>query len=75
MDQVPTGDVVDTVGAGDAYTAILATGILDRWPPKTILKRATEFAGAVCTLQGAIPEDSAFYDPYLPWTKEGGNGH
>lgn len=74
-DNVPKQSVVDTVGAGDAYTAVLALGVLSGWSPETILDRATEFAGAVCALQGAIPDEAAFYDPYLPWITEGGNGY
>lgn len=60
---------VDTVGAGDAYASILAIGYLLGWPPNTILERATEFAGAVCTVKGAIPDDPQFYQPYLKWTE------
>jgi fructokinase len=59
--------VIDTVGAGDAYTAILALGILGHWSPETILSRASEFAGSVCAIEGGIPANGAFYDPYLPW--------
>ncbi len=67
MEEAPVQAVIDTVGAGDAYTAILAMGILRDWAPGTILERATEFAGAVCGLSGAIPEDRSFYRPYLHW--------
>ncbi|NOY53346.1 MAG: carbohydrate kinase [Deltaproteobacteria bacterium] len=59
--------MVDTVGAGDAYTAILAMGILRGWAPELILDRAAEFAGAVCGLPGAVPDNGAFYRPYLTW--------
>jgi len=67
VEGTPAQAVIDTVGAGDAYTAILAMGILRDWTPETILSRATEFAGAVCGLPGAIPEDDSFYRPYLHW--------
>jgi fructokinase len=70
-DGVPTQRVVDTVGAGDAYTAVLAMGILSDWAPTMILDRSTLFAGAICTLPGAIPEDLSFYHPYLHWLEEG----
>lgn len=73
--KVPEVNVVDTVGAGDAYTSILALGILNKWPSEAILDRATEFAGAICAIEGAIPQDPRFYDPYLPWIKEDRNGH
>jgi len=51
----------DTVGAGDAYASVLAAGILLNWDPEKILKNATDFAGKVCTLKGALPEAPGFY--------------
>ncbi len=62
--------VRDTVGAGDAFAAILAAGFLKNWEPGIILKRAAAFAGAVCGIAGAIPHDTDFYAPYTEWTKE-----
>jgi fructokinase len=52
----------DSVGAGDAYASILALGYLNNWPPDQILERATDLAERVCTLKGAIPKATAFYD-------------
>ncbi len=51
----------DTVGAGDAYASVLAAGILLNWDLEKILKKATDFAGKVCTLKGALPEAPDFY--------------
>lgn len=51
----------DTVGAGDAYAAVLAAGILLKWEPEKILESATDFAGKVCTLKGALPREPEFY--------------
>lgn len=65
-------EVVDTVGAGDGYAAILAAGYLLGWDPAIILRRATRFAGAICRLPGAVPEDPNFYRPFLGWMKNGG---
>lgn len=53
--------IADTVGAGDAYSAILAIGILSKWPMKKIIEKAAEFSGAVCEINGAVPEDKQFY--------------
>ncbi|MGM0453150.1 MAG: PfkB family carbohydrate kinase [Thermodesulfobacteriota bacterium] len=61
----PIDDMVDTVGAGDAYSAILAIGYLQRWPPARIVSTATDFAGRICHIQGAVPEDASFYTPFL----------
>ena len=53
--------VADTVGAGDAYTAMLAAGILEGWEPERILSTAARFASRICSIEGAIPEDMEFY--------------
>lgn len=46
--------VVDTVGAGDAYTAVLVTGLLHEWPVEEISDRANQLAAQVCMHAGAI---------------------
>ena len=58
--------VVDSVGAGDAYAAMLAAGILKDWPPREALQRATMFAARICEIKGAIPDSSSFYEPFKP---------
>jgi len=58
--------VVDSVGAGDAYAAMLAAGLLRNWPPQEILQRASLFASRICEIKGAIPESSSFYEPFKP---------
>lgn len=47
--------VVDTVGAGDAFTAVLTFGWLHGWSPERIIERANRHAAEVCTHRGAIP--------------------
>jgi fructokinase len=47
--------VVDTVGAGDAFTAALAMGLLRGCNLANIQKVATEVAGYVCSCTGATP--------------------
>jgi fructokinase len=56
--------VIDTVGAGDAFSAIFLLGRARNWPLEQTLARANEFAGAVCALAGAIPRDMSFYDKW-----------
>ncbi|MGE5431957.1 MAG: carbohydrate kinase family protein [Syntrophomonadaceae bacterium] len=56
--------IADTVGAGDAYSAILAIGYLHGWPVKRINGIATEFASSLCQIEGALPKDDEFYDDY-----------
>jgi len=47
--------VVDTVGAGDSYTAALAFGLLAGYSPGRILEQAHRIADYVCTQSGAMP--------------------
>jgi len=47
--------VVDTVGAGDAFTAALAMGLLRGRKLADIQRVATEVAGYVCSFPGATP--------------------
>jgi len=56
--------VVDTVGAGDGYAAILAIGYLQNWQPEKILDVATEFAGRICEIKGAFPSHWQFYGDF-----------
>jgi len=51
----PPVAVVDTVGAGDAYSAALAWGILRGLPLPQINQAASEVAAYVCTQPGATP--------------------
>lgn len=57
--------VVDTVGAGDAFSAIFLLGSALGWRLETTLSRANAFAAAICTIAGAVPADSAFYAPWM----------
>lgn len=57
--------VIDTVGAGDAFAAIFLLGTLRGWPLESTLARANEFAGAICTIPGAVPQDLGFYDRWM----------
>ena len=56
--------VVDSVGAGDAYAAMLAAGLLEKWCPEEIVERASLFASRVCEIKGAIPDSASFYEPF-----------
>lgn len=56
--------LVDTVGAGDAFSAVFLLGEALQWPLELTLTRANDFAGAVCGIAGAGPREDGFY---LPW--------
>jgi len=57
--------IVDTVGAGDAFSAVFLYGRAQGWPLPLILARANAFAGAICGVAGAVPADIGFYAPWL----------
>lgn len=56
--------IQDTVGAGDAFSAMLAFGFLHNWPKPSTLERASLFASKVCSIKGALPKDMDFYLPF-----------
>lgn len=51
----PPAKVVSTVGAGDAFTAAVAMGLLANQSLDQINRRANAVAAYVCTQQGAVP--------------------
>lgn len=57
-----SAEIVDTVGAGDAFSAVWITGLLRGWDAGTTLIRALDFAAAICGLRGATTDDRAIYD-------------
>lgn len=61
----PAGEVVDTVGAGDAFTAAVLLGLVRGWTSEETLRRGAELAGAVTRIAGALPADRSFYAPFL----------
>lgn len=57
--------IVDTVGAGDAFSAVFLFGQSQGWPLALTLARANAFAGAICGIPGAVPADISFYTPWI----------
>lgn len=58
-------DVRDTVGAGDAFSAVFMLGLLHGWALQVTLQRAHQFAGAICGINGAVPEHNHFYEQFI----------
>ena len=54
IEVAPTADlaVVDTVGAGDAFAAVLLLGMQLNWPLQLTMERAQSFASALVTQRG-----------------------
>lgn len=57
--------VVDTVGAGDAFSSVMLAGKMLGWPLATSLCRANVFAASVCGIRGAVPAGLDFYDRWI----------
>ena len=64
--------IIDSVGAGDAYSAMLAVGTIKGWNPDRTLSMASMFASRICEIRGAIPKSRKFYDPVKEMMKNGG---
>ncbi len=58
-------ELVDTVGAGDSFSAVALAGLLRGWNIGTTLQRANDFAGHICEVRGAVPSD---LKAYPQWT-------
>lgn len=53
--------VVDTVGAGDAFASVFLLGLSQQWPIAITLERAQAFAAELITRRGATIADAEFY--------------
>jgi fructokinase len=63
----PPGEIelVDTVGAGDAFASVMILGLLSQWPAQLTLQRAQDFASGIVGQRGATVSDPAFYRPFI----------
>lgn len=57
--------VTDTVGAGDAFASVMLLGLIRKWPLALTLQRAQAFASSIVGIRGAVPQDQAFYSPFI----------
>ncbi|NNF97725.1 MAG: carbohydrate kinase family protein, partial [Halobacteria archaeon] len=58
-------NIVDTVGAGDAFSSVCILGYLKKWPISTMLERAQAFASAIVQIRGATINNKEFYQPFI----------
>ncbi len=56
--------IVDTVGAGDAFAAVIIIGLLRDWAMPIAMQRANQFAAAICGIRGGAPQQYDFYFPF-----------
>lgn len=72
----PVVDVIDPIGAGDAFTAAMVDGLLRGWPAGTVLARSISLGSLVASRPGAIApwtaEDLHELELSSPWS---GSGH
>jgi fructokinase len=65
VNSVPVENMVDTVGAGDAFSSMAIAGLIQGWEFKEILEAASLFAAKICGIRGAIQKDRSFYDDFM----------
>jgi fructokinase len=58
-------EVIDTVGAGDAFTSVVMLGLLRGWGVPLMLEHAQAFASAITGIRGATHNDPGFYQPFI----------
>ena len=56
----PVVEIVDTIGAGDAFTAAMVDGLLRGWPSEKVLARSISLGSLVASRPGAMS----------PWTAD-----
>ncbi len=61
----PALKVVDTVGAGDAFSAVMLLGQIKEWSIELTMERAQGFASAIVGVRGAVVKDREFYRKFL----------
>lgn len=63
--------IVDTVGAGDAFSSVVCLGLLQEWNHQITLDRAAAFAADLCRIRGATTTDFELYERHLTeWSKD-----
>lgn len=62
----PLPQMVDTVGAGDAFSAMMLAGLALGHPLACMVGQSVAFASQSCGWRGALPPDGALY---LPWRR------
>jgi len=64
-------EIVDTVGAGDAFAAVMILGLARGWGLGVTLQRAQTFASRLVGNRGATVSDMVFYRPFIDEWKLG----
>lgn len=62
---VKADKIIDTVGAGDAFSSVFLLGIYCEWDITTTVNHAQQFASAIVQQQGATVKDRNFYESFI----------
>jgi len=57
--------IIDTVGAGDGFSALFIHGLRAGWPIMKTLSIAQQFAAKIIGLRGATTTDAGFYREFI----------
>ena len=57
-------NIIDTVGAGDSFTALFIYGLIKDQDLNIVMQNAADFASLICQTAGAVPNDLAIYNNY-----------
>lgn len=58
-------DVIDSVGAGDAFSSVCILGLIKGWNLLTTMKRAQQFASEIVSQRGATVNDMNLYSTLI----------
>lgn len=58
-------EVLDTVGAGDAFASVMILGLANEWPLDLTLQRAQVFASGLVGNRGATVRNMGFYQSFI----------
>ena len=61
--------VVDTVGAGDAFSAMLLARVAKGGNLRFALPLAAGYAAAMCGQRGPMADDDSFFEPWRQWVQ------
>jgi|SRR3972149_6085450 len=61
---IKNNNIIDTVGAGDAYASVLCIGYLRNLNIEKINQIASQFANEVVKVEGALPNDDNIYEEF-----------
>lgn len=62
-------EIIDTTGAGDAFSSVLCIGFMQGWELLQINKLANEFALEICKVDGALPKTDRIYEELIVLAK------